>query len=598
MSNLPNLNFRASSFWKFCNNLRVDTKEFGIVPLGQRIYSGQRYLIERIEAGLQTGVHQFTVLKGRQMGISTVMLALDLYWASKYPGTQGSLVTNNEDNREMFRNTLTMYMEGLPNAYRVPKVRHNRVELTFANRSRFIYQVAGTGKNSGLGKGKALNYCHATEAGEYGDPEGLASLQASFAEKHPLRMYVFESTAQGFNMFYDMWEVAQRATTQEAIFLGWWRKDDYTVAEGSAIHKVYGYRGTSPYEKKMLRDVKKLYGAEITAGQLAWYRWKLNEEIQDESLMMQNFPWTADEAFVMSGQQMYSSDVLTRLMKTAKTAVEPEGFQFAFADAKRFEDTDVRACHRKNASLLVWERPEPGAIYVIGVDPAYGASPDNDRTSIEVYRCYTDKLVQVAEFCSPVCDAYQCAWISFYLAGAYGPATMARSMIILEVNGPGQWVKAEMDNIKRNVADAGGASRGIQDWMGAVRSFLYRRVDTSGKGFAYHWKTDNNSKERMFGAFNQALATGHLEIRSADMVAEMKSICREDGAITHGSHTHDDRVIASALCTVAWSDTLRVLASRAQQNYAQKAVSEEDTPMMTTTQHAIQGYLKRVGLGQ
>lgn len=585
--------FTAQAFYKFCSALQVDTKELGVVSLASRLYRCQRYLIERIEDGLKNGIHTFVILKGRQMGISTVLLALDLYWSSKYPGTQGSLVTNDESNREMFRNTLTLYMDGLPAQYRRPKRRHNRYELTLSNRSRFIYQVAGKTKNSGLGKGKALNYMHATEVSEYGDPEGLASLQSSFAEQHPLRLYLYESTAQGFeNIFFHMWEAAKLNTTQAAIFLGWWMKDSYSIDDTSPIYKVYGYRGTNPYEKKMLRDVKKRYDIDITAGQLAWYRWKLREEIQDDQLMRQNFPWTEEEAFIMSGQAVYSTDLLTTLYKEAKKGDPPEGFQFAFSS--RFEETDIRACVPRNASLLVWEQPTAGAVYVVGVDPAFGSSPDNDRATIEVYRCYTERLVQVAEFCSAVCDPYQLAWIAVYLAGAFGPANAARSMINLEINGPGQWVKAEMDNIRRNVPAAGGVPRGMQDWMGAIRSYLYRRVDTSGKGFAYHWKTDTNSKERMFGAFGQVLALGQIDIRSLDLVTEMRSVIREEGALTHNAHTHDDRVIATALCCVAWTDSMRLAAYQSRQRFEQGP----STAIETAGQRSVLGYLKAVGLSK
>lgn len=585
--------FSAKSFYKFCQALQVDTKELGRVPLADHLFRGQRYLIERIEQGLRDDIHTFFILKGRQMGISTVLLALDLYWSSKYGGTQGSLVTNDESNRDMFRNTLSLYMDSLPPQYRIPKVRHNRNELTLRNNSRFIYQVAGTSKNSGLGKGKALNYVHCTEVSEYGDPEGLASLQSSFAEQHPLRLYLYESTAQGFNLYYDMWEAAKRNTTQAAIFLGWWMKDAYTVADGSAIHRVYGYRGTSAYEKKMLRDVKKLYNADITAGQLAWYRWKLLEEIQDENLMRQNFPWTEDEAFIMSGQAMYSSELLTNLMKVAKKSETPEAYQFAFGD--KFEETDVRACAVRNGSLMVWDQPEAGAIYALGVDPAFGASPDNDRTSIQVFRCYSDKLVQVAEFCSANAEPHQTAWITLYLAGAFGPANGARSMINLEINGPGQWVASEMDKIRQNVKDAGGAPRGLQSWMGAIRAYLYRRVDSSGKGFCRHWKTDNNSKERMFGAFGQTLGLGQIEIRSSELVDEMKSVMREEGSITHGSHSHDDRVIATGLAVVAWVDNMRLVAAQSRQV---STSSGPETPITQTAQRNVQHYLQRVGLSR
>ena len=68
-----------------------------------------------------------------------------------------------------------------------------------------------------LGQGKAITYLHGTETASWGNEEGLASLIASLAEKNSERLYMFESTAQGFNMFHDMYKVAKRAKTQQRL---------------------------------------------------------------------------------------------------------------------------------------------------------------------------------------------------------------------------------------------------------------------------------------------------------------------------------------------------------------------------------------------
>ena len=590
--------FSAKQFYDFCNNLRVDTKEYGIVPLGSRLYGAQKEVVSRIEQGLAKGIHSFVVLKGRQMGISTLSLAFDLFWAFKYPGTQGSLVTNDDGNRDMFRNTLNMYIEGLPAAWKVPVKINNRFELGFRNRSRFLYQVAGERKNSSLGKGKALNFLHATEVSAWGDEEALASLQAALAEQHPLRLYLYESTAQGFNLFHQMWETAKRSVAQDAIFVGWWLKEDYRVKEDSPIYKVYGYKGMSDYERKAVRMVNKLYGHTMTQGQLAWYRWKLNDEIKDDNLMRQNFPMHEEEAFILSGSNFFSTDILTDLHKALLRGKPRAHFSFRFRD--RFEDTDVQEAHPKNATLRIWEFPKPGAVYVLGADPAYGASQNNDRSCAQVWRCYADKVEQVAEFCSPLTDTYQFAYICAYLSGVYGPASRAMSMMNLEINGPGQAVKAELNNMRRNVADAGGVSGEIRDFIGNIRSYLYRRVDAVSKNYVLDWKTNADSKERMMNALNDAVSRDQSVIRSAEMVEEMRTVIREEGSITHASHTHDDRVVASALAVVAWHDFMRAEAAKAGQFWAEQKMLEDPEQAFQrgpdTGQQLIRAYLGRAGL--
>ena len=48
----------------------------------------QTYVMEEIAKGLENDIHFFVILKGRQLGITTVSLALDLYWQFTHPGWQ------------------------------------------------------------------------------------------------------------------------------------------------------------------------------------------------------------------------------------------------------------------------------------------------------------------------------------------------------------------------------------------------------------------------------------------------------------------------------------------------------------------------------
>jgi hypothetical protein len=80
--------------------LTIDSKETGVGKL--LLYRAQKRFLEEICDGLDRGVRHFLVLKARQLGISTVSLALDLLWLSVHPGTQGALITDDDGNREKF----------------------------------------------------------------------------------------------------------------------------------------------------------------------------------------------------------------------------------------------------------------------------------------------------------------------------------------------------------------------------------------------------------------------------------------------------------------------------------------------------------------
>ena len=199
--------FNLQQFYHFCQQLKIETKEHGLKKM-DKLLGTQTYVMGEIAKGLEEGVHFFTILKGRQLGITTISLALDLYWHFVNPGLQGTLTTDTEENRDMFRSTLAMYMDGLPKEYKIPLIAHNRTQMSLKNRSRLFYQVAGTRSKGTLGRGKAITFLHGTETSSWGDEEGLASLLASLAETNPMRMYIFESTARGFNMFHDMYTTA------------------------------------------------------------------------------------------------------------------------------------------------------------------------------------------------------------------------------------------------------------------------------------------------------------------------------------------------------------------------------------------------------
>lgn len=548
----------------------------------------QTYVMEEIKKGLEDDVHFFVILKGRQLGITTVSLALDLYWQFTHPGWQGTLVADTEENRDMFRSTLAMYMEGLPKEYKIPLVAHNRNQMVLKNRSRIFYQIAGN--KSRLGQGKAITYLHGTETASWGNEEGLASLIASLAEKNPERLYMFESTAQGFNMFHDMYKTAKKAKTQRAIFCGWWRNEYYSVPGDSNIYKVYWDGKLSAEEKEWVKDIKKLYGYEVNSRQMAWWRWKMHEGIKDESLMYQEFPPTEDYAFVMTGTSFFSTTRCTEAAKEAKKLV-PDHYRYAFGQL--FQDTEVIKSTERLGTLTVWEEPVDTAYYVIGADPAYGSSDWADRFCIQVYRCYADGLDQVAEFATSEMNTYQFAWVIAHLAGAYKNSTLN-----LEVNGPGQAVINEIRNLKRMAVSLGGAmGHGLMDVLGSMTNYIWRRNDTlGGLSNSIGYLTTTNSKERMLQYMKDYFERQMIKIRSMDTLEEMKGIVREGSFLGAPGRGKDDRVIATALACVAYAEQIqpRLIAQKITRQISH--AQENFTPEQISVGRNVSDYLKRIGM--
>ena len=589
------MKFNLKQFYAFCSQLKIETKEQGLRRM-DTLLGTQTYVMDEMAKGLDEDVHFFVILKGRQLGITTISLALDLYWHFVHSGLQGTLTTDTEENRDMFRSTLSMYMEGLPKEFRIPLVAHNRNQLSLKNRSRLFYQVAGLRAKGSLGRGKAITYLHGTETSSWGDEEGLASLLASLAETNPDRLYIFESTARGFNMFHDMYVTAKRARTQRAIFCGWWRNQFYSVSADDPIYKTYWDGKLSPEEKEWTRDIKKLYQVEINSRQMAWWRWKMYEGIKDDQLMYQEFPPTEDYAFIMTGTSFFSTSRCTDAMKIAKKL---NCDYYRYSMGANFQDTQCIKSTERLATLTVWEEPVDDGWYVIGADPAYGSSDWKDRFCIQVFRAYADGLEQVCEFATSELNTFQFAWVIAHLAGAYKNSTLN-----LEVNGPGQAVINEIQNLKRQaIAMGGGMGRDLMDVLAHMRNYMWRRNDNmSGVSNSIHWMTTSQTKERMMAYMKDYFERGMMAVYSTELLEEMKTIIRDGGTIEASGRNKDDRVIATALACAAYAEQVQpqLIMRRLTRDAARAKDKQEgkDSAIVQTGQRSVSNYLQRLGINQ
>jgi len=583
------MKFNFSVFKKFCEALTVESKEDGKILLGKQLLGSQRHVMREIGKGLENGIHFFVIQKARQLGITTITLALDLYWHYIHSGMQGTIVTDSEENRDMVRSTLEMYQNGLPVEYKIPVSSHNRNQMVFKNRSRLFYQVAGKRSNGGLGRGKGITFLHGTETSSWGDEEGLLSLIASLAEKNERRLFVFESTARGFNHWHEMFTEAERSLTQKAIFAAWWMNDKYSTERDSMVFKTYWDNKMTPFEKEWVKEVNKKYNAEITPEQLAWYRWKQIELFNDnESIMMQEYPSTPEQGFIMSGASFFSSLSCTESYKSAQKKAS-EHYRITFG--LKFEDMELMKSTERLSNFILWEEPLPNAYYVIGADPAYGSSEWADSFCIQVYRCYADGLEQVAEFATPDINTMKFAWVVAYLAGAFPNSTLN-----LEVNGPGQAVLNEIHNLKQ-IAMAKSSFEGNHSMLAIMqhRNYIWRRMDSMGAlSNSIGWVTSQGSKERMMSIYRDQFERGSMTVNSLPLLEEMKTIVREDGWIGASGRNKDDRVIASALAVAAWADQVRPqLVQRGELRKVNKQRDDEmpDEVVMNST---IRSYLNRV----
>ncbi|MBU6232337.1 hypothetical protein KGP36_06920 [Patescibacteria group bacterium] len=491
------------AFYDFLSHVRIVSKEkvpgageiaSPILPL----YNAQQRLLDEIFEGLALDIHYFVCLKARQLGCSTITRALMVFWALVHPGVRMALVYDTDANKEDARLEIQQFLINLPPRFAVEVTDDNRYAMQFKNGSRISFFVAGAKKSKatgGLGRSRGINCVGATEMCSWADEEGLQAFERSLAETHPDRLYIWESTARGYNLFWRIWEKAKEdELTKRAIFLGWWAKELYAYARGTTLFEKYGKDQPTDREQERITEVWKRYGYKIKPEQLAWYRHQSNPNQNEEGeyisdseadILAQELPWTEDEAFILSGSTFFDNDSITNAMAAAVNE-RYKAYRFYFSDT--FAATVVKQTQtEKNCMLKVWEEPNPDGVYIVSADPAYGHSEDSNGYAIQVLRCYADGIDQVAEFRNVVMYPHQFAWVIACLCGWYGNVRM-----VVELNGPGEAVWNEFRHLKEMLANGyvhdQCAETGLANVLSNIRNYMFGRSDTFAGPSALQWK--------------------------------------------------------------------------------------------------------------
>lgn len=547
--------FPRARFLEFVRRLKVQSKDFGLVEL--EFLGSQTYVLDEIIRGLEDGVTTFVILKGRQQGISTLFLAIDLFWAFEYDGLLGIFATHDEGSRDQFRNQIDLFLKTLPANWRVTHVTNNRTMLVLANRSLFRYLVAGTRTTTNkMGRSGGCNFLHATEVAFWGSADDLKALGQTLTKTFPHRMYSYESTANGFNHFYDLCQTAKTSPAMRFIFSGWWRDERNEFGEKHPLYLKYMPQAEktplNTLERRRVKDVREQYGFDITAGQIAWYRCHLETECaSDQSAMDQEHPWTADDAFIATGSSFFSSETLTAGMKEAKKSL---CMPFILRLTDNFQDTRLLSCNVDRSELKIWAKPSPHGVYAIGADPIFGSSAQSDNGCISVWRCFSDCCEQVAEYASPSVSTFQFAWALAFLAGLYRDVTLN-----LEITGPGAAVYQELGQLRQKLSGvAGGVDPDMRDCLKYMKDFLFRKADSMSGNVLKQWKTSPETRIMLLHKYHDGFNLRRAHVHSLACLDEMRFMMVEDGGyIAVPASKCDDRVFGSALAYWCWDENIR-----------------------------------------
>lgn len=558
------------AFYEFLGRCYVNSKDYGRICLKDHLYDGQHRFIDTVFTALEEDIHKIYVLKSRQLGLSTIARALSTFMLGVHSGLKGAIVFDTDQNKQESRAELETMINDLPKSLRFPAIKgNNRAGLTLSNDSKLLFMSAGVrkSKTSGtLGRSVGLSLAHLSELCSYDNEEGLEAFEQSLSDANPDRLYIYESTARGFNHWYELWKEARLDTLHcRCLFLGWWSKESQKIDRDALDFAMYGTVPPSAKEQKKLDEVKELYGHTVTVEQLAWIRRKMDPSAQAEGdadpeydgnpTRVQEQPWTEQEAFQQTGAVFFAAENLTDL---SNAHVNNKFTTYMYNAGVEFSDMRIyKAQNARSVELKVWEEPDPDGVYVLGIDPAYGENEFNCRSAIQVLRCYADGVDQVAEYAWPLVNTRQLAWVIASLLGWYGGG-QAEARYILELNGPGTAVFNELRSLRHQIDNAYNLKefeeRGLRDVFRNVKTYIYQRSDSLVGGSAYHFKTTAQTKINIMERLRDFVSNGMLHVRSISTIEEMKSVVREGDSI---KGRNDDRTVALALAVHCWEEKTR-----------------------------------------
>lgn len=602
------------AFFDFLTHVTINSKEKGgDYYLADAVYNAQHRFLDNVFSGLSEDAHDFKVLKSRQLGISTISRALVVFWIGMFKGIQGAMVFDTQPHMQEAKIEVESMIRGLPPSLKFPRiVSLNRDLMKLSNGAtiRFLQAGVRSSKGSGtLGRSSGLNLCHCSEVCSWQNDEGIVSFKQALAEEFPDRLYIWESTARGYNAWADIWDEAKADTlNQRTIFLGWWSKDTQKINRGTPAFEKYGKAAPTSEERKKIAEVKAMYGHEVTQEQLAWFRRKTDPLAQKESdsvddqYLKAEQAWTEIDSFQLSGSTFFDAEKLTELARDAGS-IKFKSFWYFFGS--NFVECDIHPARtHKETKLRVWEEPLNDSVYVVAADPAYGHDEHNDRSAVQVFRCFADQIEQVAEYACATTSPEQLSWVMASLAGAYSAPANSQVHLIFEINGPGEAVLVAWKNLRLIVANGylqkAAREKGLLDVFNNVRQYIYTRSDSTTAGAAMQWRTTTQLKVAIMERLRDGVKNDTVIIRSRDTLEEMKSVARDGDSIKAEGKKKDDRVMTAAMAMRAWEEKVRrglVTTNRTKEaDQAKRSMSIQDQ-FQLFSRNTMQGFFakKRAG---
>jgi hypothetical protein len=326
--------------------LQIVNKDRQIVPF--LLNSGQIAFEEAIhERQVSKGLPiRAIILKARQIGFSSLTQGRMIRDTTLNGNRRGLVVAHELDAAgKLFQIGQGMYA-------RLPEDRNIKPPTRYVTRGRHIhfapperdawmhgdlwpdstYQVDTANEAEG-GRASTYDYLHLSEVGFWANAiEKLTALMQTVPQR-PHTWVIIESTANGANLFKDEWDRAVAGRSEYLpFFWPWWKEPTYSLPFANRAEKAAFRIGRGEYSdgERELVDPgppDPLTGEPVVLNkeQLHWRRFTIrNQTLGRIEKFHQEYPSTAQEAFIASGRQRFDARVVSQiLVKCDVTDPEP-----------------------------------------------------------------------------------------------------------------------------------------------------------------------------------------------------------------------------------------------------------------------------------
>lgn len=334
-------------------------------PVPFRMNPSQKKITERCIEHCRKGHRMYVIfLKARRLGVTTYVRGMcQCHLMQKEYADAIVMAQNAKVARSIYQDSIVLakQLPLLPSEWKTTREETN----FFTIPSKLSWNTA----NSVVGtRGLAYTHLHATEAAFYENSEVFTAVLSTLSDD-PENMAFIETTANGTEgpgqAYHDLWQAAVAGENEFLpIFLPWHDDPEYVRPEIEAKDAPQG-----DYEKYLMKDLK------LGRERIAYFRYALANKCSNRlDKWRREYPGTPEEAFEVTGVPVFGFDDVT----TARATQEEPLDVVEISMAKHRHGTQAKLEHRHGARFHIYEKPQQGAHYFMGVTVGAAGGPDED----------------------------------------------------------------------------------------------------------------------------------------------------------------------------------------------------------------------------